>query len=69
MEAKKVTKKVDPEVKRANLSFLQLIFPAFLLVLIPNEFGSNVLYPLLLKVLIFSYQYFLVKNFVDSVYN
>jgi hypothetical protein len=69
MEAKKVTKKVDPEVKRANLSFLQLIFPSFLLVLIPNEFGSNVLYPLLLKVLIFSYQYFLVKNFVDSVYN
>jgi len=69
MEQKKVTKKVDPEVKRANLSFLQLIFPAFLLVLIPNEFGSNVLYPLLLKVLIFSYQYFLVKNFVDSVYN
>ncbi len=69
MEQKKVTKKVDPEVKRANLSFLQLIFPSFLLVLIPNEFGSNVLYPLLLKVLIFSYQYFLVKNFVDSVYN
>lgn len=69
METKKVTKKVDPEVKRANLSFLQLIFPSFLLVLIPNEFGSNVLYPLLLKVLIFSYQYFLVKNFVDSVYN
>ncbi len=69
MEAKKVTKKVDPEVKRANLSFLQLIFPCFLLVLIPNEFGSNVLNPLLLKVLIFSYQYFLVKNFVDSVYN
>ncbi len=69
MESKKVTKKVDPEVKRANLSFLQLIFPSFLLVLIPNEFGSNVLYPLLLKVLIFSYQYFLVKNFVDSVYN
>lgn len=69
MEQKKVTKKVDPEVKRANLSFLQLIFPSFLLVLIPNDFGNNVIYPLLLKVLIFSYQYFLVKNFVDSVYN
>lgn len=69
MNPKKVTKKVDPEVKRANLSFLQLIFPSFLLVLMPNSFGENVIYPLIFKVLIFGYQYFLVKNFVDSVYN
>jgi hypothetical protein len=66
---KKEKKEVNKEVKRANLSFLQLIFPSFLLVLIPNTFGTNWIYPFVLKVLIFGYQYYIAQHFVDSMYN
>jgi hypothetical protein len=69
MENKKeIKKKVDPQVKRANLSFLQLIFPSFLLVLIPSVINGNQFYPLILRVLIFGYQYFLIQQFVNSMY-
>jgi hypothetical protein len=66
---KEKDKKIDPAVKRANLSFLQLIFPSFLLVLIPSTINGNAFYPLLLKVLIFGYQYFLIQHFVNSIYD
>jgi hypothetical protein len=64
-----VKKKVDPATRRANLSFLQLIFPSFLLVLMPATFGGNIIYPLVLKLLIFGYQYFLIQHFVSSIYD
>lgn len=66
---KNEVKKVDPATRRANLSFLQLIFPSFLLVLMPGTFGGNVIYPLVLKILIFGYQYFLIQHFVSSIYD
>ena len=56
-------------IKRANLSFLQLIFPSLLLVLIPLVISGNAFYSLIINILVFGYQYFLIKNFVDSVYN
>ena len=65
----KERKKVDKETRRANLTFLQLIFPAFLLVLIPSNIGGNIFYPLILKILIFGYQYFITQQFVNSIYN
>ena len=69
MEKKKEVKNIDPIKKRANISFLHLIFPAFLLVLIPSQINGNAFYPLLLKILIFGYQYFITQTFVDSMYN
>ena len=60
---------VDPITRRANLSFLQLIFPSFLLVLIPTYVNGNWLYPMILKFLIFGYQYYLIQQFVNSMYN
>ena len=69
MANKKEEKKVEPETKRANLSFIQLIFPSFLLVLIPSTINGNVFFPLILKILIFGYQYFLVQHFVSSIYD
>jgi len=69
MVKKKKKKIVDRTVKRANITFLQLIFPAFLLVLIPSEINGNAIYGLLLKILIFGYQYFITQQFVNSIYN
>lgn len=57
------------EIRRANLTFLQLIFPTFLLVLVPAEINGNPFYGLVLKILIFSYQYFITQQFVNSIYN
>jgi hypothetical protein len=65
----KEKKKVDKETRRANMTFLQLIFPTFLLVLIPTEINGNPLYGLILKILIFGYQYFITQQFVNSIYN
>lgn len=65
----KEKKEVDKETRRANLTFLQLIFPAFLLVLIPSEINGSVFYGLILKILIFGYQYFITQQFVNSIYN
>lgn len=65
----KEKKKVDKETRRANLTFLQLIFPAFLLVLIPSEINGNAFYGLILKILVFGYQYFITQQFVKSLYS
>jgi hypothetical protein len=62
-------KKVDAEVRRANLSFLQIIFPSFLLVLIPSVINESALLPLVMKILIFGYQYYIVQTFVNSMYS
>jgi len=69
VEEIKQKKEVDKEVRRANLTFLQLIFPAFLLVLIPTEINGNVFYGLVLKILVFGYQYFITQQFVNSMYS
>ena len=61
-------KKVEPEVKRANLSFLQLIFPSFLLLLIPMVIKST-LSMMVIQVLVFGYQYYMLQNFINSTYN
>lgn len=62
-------KEVSLDTKRKNLSFFLMIFPSVLLAIIPDSFGTNVLYPLVVKLLILFYQYFTIKNFVESVYN
>jgi uncharacterized membrane protein len=64
----KEKKQVDVETKRANLSFLQLVFPSFLLVLLPRLVPSTIA-QLVLGVLIFGYQYYLIQSFVKSMYN
>lgn len=65
----KEKKKVDKETKRANMTFLQLIFPTFLLVLLPSEINGSIFYGLIVKILLFGYQYFITQQFVNSVYN
>lgn len=65
MEEKKV---VDAVAKKKNLSFFLIMFPSALLALIPSNFNGNIFYPLILKVLILYYQYFIAKNFVESAY-
>jgi len=62
-------KVVNPETRRKNLSFFLLIFPSVLLAIIPDNFGSNVAYPLVVKMMILIYQYIVMQNFVESVYN
>jgi hypothetical protein len=62
-------KKVDSDTKRKNLTFLMLIFPSLILALLPMEINGNALYALVLKVLMLGFQYFVAKNFVESVYN
>lgn len=64
----KEKKEVDADVKRANLSFIQLIFPTFLLLIIPSNIGGNTFYPLVLKGILFVYQYFITSHFVNSIY-
>jgi hypothetical protein len=59
----------NSETKRKNLTFLMLIFPSLLLAILPWEINGNVLYALIIKILLLSYQYFIAKNFVESVYN
>lgn len=68
-EEQRHRKDVDPAIRRANLSFLQLIFPSFLLVLIPATINGSWLYPLIIKFLVFGYQYFLIQQFVNSIYD
>ena len=65
-EPKKV---VDTDTRRANLSFLQLIFPTFLLVLVPSTINGDAFYPLLFKLLLFGYQYYITQSFVKSMYS
>jgi hypothetical protein len=65
----KEKKEINPETKRKNLSFFLMIFPSVLLAIIPQTFGENVIYPLVVKMLILIYQYFIIQNFVESVYN
>ena len=62
-------KEVTPDTKRKNLTFLMLIFPSLMLAILPWEINGNVLYALVLKILLIGYQYFMIKNFVESVYN
>lgn len=62
-------KKVSQDTKRKNLSFIQLIFPVFLLAIIPSNIGDSVILPFVLKVLLFGYQYYLTQHFVESAYN
>jgi hypothetical protein len=62
-------KNIDADTRRKNMSFLQLIFPVFLLLLIPSSINGSTLYPLVLKILIFGYQYFITQHFVNSLYN
>jgi hypothetical protein len=62
-------KQVDVLLKRKNMSFFLMMFPSALLSLIPGSFNGNIFYPIILKVLILFYQYFIVKNFVESAYD
>ena len=62
-------KVVDLVTKRKNLSFFLIMFPSVLIAITPSSFGSNVLYPLVLKILLLFYQYFIAKNFVESAYD
>ncbi len=66
---KKENKEIDMDTKRKNLSFLMLIFPSLLLAILPDTINGNVLYALVIKILLLGYQYFIAKNFVESVYN
>jgi hypothetical protein len=59
----------DVETKRANLSFLYLIFPSFLLAIIPSSIGGNVIFPLVFKLIVFGYGYYVTAHFVKSMYN
>jgi len=60
---------VTPDTKRKNLTFFMLIFPSLLLSIMPWEINGNVFYALTLKILLLFYQYFIAKNFVESIYN
>jgi hypothetical protein len=60
--------KIDAETRRANLSFLQLIFPSFLLVILPM-ITTSPLTQLVLGITVFSYQYYLIQSFVKSIYS
>jgi hypothetical protein len=60
---------VNPDTKRKNLSFFLMMFPSLLLAILPNTFGDNVITPLVVKVLVLIYQYFIIQNFVESVYS
>ena len=62
-------KEVTSDTKRKNLTFLTLIFPSLLLAILPWEINGNVLYALVIKILLIGYQYFMIQNFVESVYN
>ena len=62
-------KEVDKDTKRKNLSFFLMICPSVLLAVLPSEFGDNVLYSLVIKLLVLIYQYFVIKNFVESYYD
>lgn len=62
-------KEVTPDTKRKNLTFLMLIFPSLLLAILPWEINGNILYALVIKILVVSYQYFMIQNFIESVYN
>lgn len=69
-EKKEVKKaEVDPHTRRMNLTFLHLIFPPFLLALIPSTINGNAIFPTVLKLLVFIYCYINTKNFVNSMYN
>lgn len=65
----KENNKIEADTKRKNLTFLMLIFPSLLLSILPWEINGNVLYALLIKILLLGYQYFIAKNFVESIYN
>jgi hypothetical protein len=60
---------VDPDTKKKNLTFLMLMFPSLLLAIIPETINGGVAIALLLKVLVLGFQYVLVQNFIESVYN
>jgi hypothetical protein len=62
-------KEISPDTKRKNLSFFLMMFPSLILAILPDAFGNNVIYPLVIKLLILIYQYFIIQNFVESVYN
>lgn len=55
--------------KKKNLSFFLIMFPSALLAVIPSSFNGNIFYPIVLKVLILFYQYFIAKNFIESAYD
>jgi hypothetical protein len=66
-KVKEVKKKsVDAQTRKMNLAFLQLIFPVFLLALIACMFSSQ-LFPILLTVLVFGYEYIVLQSFVKSM--
>ena len=61
-------KEVSPDTKRKNLTFFLLMFPSVLLAVLPQDVNGNVFYALSLKILVLLFQYYIVKNFVESVY-
>jgi len=61
-------KQDEKDVKRKNLSFLSLIFPSLLLAIIPLEIGGSIISGLVVKIIILGYQYYMLQNFIESVY-
>jgi len=59
---------VNQDVKRKNLTFFLLIFPSLILALLPWDINGNVIYALTLKILVLLFQYYVAKNFVESIY-
>jgi len=62
-------KEVSRDTKRKNLTFFTLMFPSLLLAMIPESINGSVLYSLALKIMVVFFQYFLLKNFIESVYD
>lgn len=62
-------KSVNPDTRKKNLTFIMLMFPSLLLGILPWDINGNVLYALVLKILVLGFQYILVRNFVESVYD
>jgi len=62
-------KPINSDTKRKNLTFLMLMFPSLILSLLPMDINGNAFYALILKILVLGFQYFIAKNFIESVYN
>lgn len=65
----KYKKEVSRDTKRKNMTFFMLIYPSVLLAIIPEQINGNPFYSLVLKIMILMFQYFIAKNFIESVYD
>jgi hypothetical protein len=64
----RIPNKMEYEFKKNFFGYFLMFFPTILIAGIPSNINGDIFLPMVLKLLIASYQFIVIKNFVDRYY-